>query len=117
MQQATTFTYSLENSANGRFSIDSHTGVISVAGSIDFEETPSLTIRVKAISQDGSASNADFTIAVLNENERPTASNRFYRTSYIDPLIIDSPGLLSNATDPEGDILHVELVVGPAEEN
>ncbi len=46
-----TVTYSLVDTAGGRFAIDASTGLITVAGAIDFEQTPSLTIRAKATSE------------------------------------------------------------------
>ncbi len=43
-----TVTYSLVDNAGGRFAINTNTGLITVAGAIDFEQTPSLTVRAKA---------------------------------------------------------------------
>lgn len=64
-------TYSLTNSADGRFKIDATTGEITVdnAALLDHETDRSHTITVRAESSDGSFRTHDFTIAVGNENE------------------------------------------------
>ena len=59
-------TYSLTNSANGRFKIDATTGEVTVADAslIDYETDQSHTITVRAESSDGSFQTRDFVIAV-----------------------------------------------------
>jgi hypothetical protein len=68
-------TYSLDDSASGRFAIDSVTGIVSQTGPLDYEFYTSHSIVVRATSQDGSYSTAAFTIQVLNNNEAPVAVN------------------------------------------
>jgi len=68
-------TYSLDDSASGRFTIDSVTGMVSQTGPLDYESFASHNIVVRATSQDGSYSIAAFTIQVLNTNEAPVAIN------------------------------------------
>ena len=70
-----TVTYSLNDDASGRFTINSSSGVVTVAAgaSIDYETATSHNIEVKATSSDGSTSTKAFGIAVLNEDE-PTDS-------------------------------------------
>ncbi len=107
-------TYSLEDSAGGRFTIDADTGLITVAGAIDFEQTPSLTIRAKATSADGSESFTDVVITVNNVNEKPIATGIAYSTSFIDKLVVGGNGVLVMASDPESDAMTVQLVSGTA---
>ncbi|WP_280114142.1 tandem-95 repeat protein [Hoeflea sp. BAL378] len=58
-------TYTLVNDAGGRFAIDAVTGIVTVAGAIDYEQATSHTIRVRA--SDGTlGSEQDFVIAVRN---------------------------------------------------
>jgi Ca2+-binding RTX toxin-like protein len=64
-----TVTYALTNSAGGRFAINSATGVVTVAGALDFETAASHTITVKATSSDGSSKTANFAVGVTNVNE------------------------------------------------
>ncbi|MEZ6122869.1 MAG: cadherin domain-containing protein [Planctomycetaceae bacterium] len=62
--------YSLDNSAGGLFAIDSATGVVTTAATIDYETVGSaLTITVRATSQDGSSVTQDYTITVNDLDE------------------------------------------------
>jgi glucose-6-phosphate isomerase len=69
-----TVTYSLDDSAGGRFSIEAATGIVRVAGAIDREAAASHDIVVRATSADGSFSTATFTIAVTDVNEAPVGA-------------------------------------------
>jgi VCBS repeat-containing protein len=63
-----TVSYSLSNTAGGRFQIDATTGVISVANGnlLDFEQAATHDVAVVSTSSDGSTSTATVTIAVTN---------------------------------------------------
>jgi hypothetical protein len=69
-----TVSYSLTNSAGGRFAIDAATGVITVAGALDAETATSYTITARALSSDGSTSSRSFTINILDVNETPATA-------------------------------------------
>ena len=66
-----TVTYSLNNDADKRFTIDRDSGVVTVAAdaSIDYETATSHNIEVKATSSDGTTSTKAFGIEVLDEDE------------------------------------------------
>ncbi len=64
-----TITYSLDNNAGGRFTIDANTGVVTVAGAIDREAAASYNIVIRATSSDTSFSTQSFTIAVSDVDE------------------------------------------------
>lgn len=68
-----TVTYTLDDDAGGRFTIDVATGVITVADSslLDFETAASHQVTVRASSQDSSFQTQSITIEVLNVNETP----------------------------------------------
>ncbi len=70
-----TVTYTLSNSAGGRFTINTTTGVVTVANGalLDFESASSHTITVLATSSDGSTSSQSFTIQLTDRNDAPTA--------------------------------------------
>ncbi|MEP3479784.1 MAG: cadherin domain-containing protein [Fuerstiella sp.] len=74
-------TYSLDDNAGGLFQIDSATGVVTVAASIDFEATgSSQTLTARATSADGSTEAASFVIQISDENDNPpviTSAQRF----------------------------------------
>ena len=57
-------TYSLSDSAGGRFAINASTGVVTVAGGLDYETATQHTITVRATDSSGSFSQTDFTIQV-----------------------------------------------------
>lgn len=63
-----TVSYSLTDDANGRFSINSSTGVVKVAGALDHSKATSHDVEVTATSSDTSQSVATFTIDVLDFN-------------------------------------------------
>ena len=65
-----TVTYSLDNDDGGRFSIDTSTGVVTVAGTIDRElDGATRTITVRATSTDGSFQTQTFSIAINDVDE------------------------------------------------
>ena len=77
--------YQLVDDAQGRFAINNQTGVVTVAGPIDFESNVSHSIAVEVISSDGSSNIATFDIAVLNVDDAFVASRSiFYRGSSFD---------------------------------
>ncbi|OQW33699.1 MAG: hypothetical protein A4C66_04015, partial [Nitrospira sp. HN-bin3] len=69
-----TKTYSLTDSAGGRFSIHSATGQISVANSslLDYEAATSHTVTVRVTDSGGLTYDETFTINLTNVNETPT---------------------------------------------
>ena len=63
-------TYSLQDNDGGRFTIDSSTGVVTVAGSIDREaDGATRNITVRATSADGSFTDQVFTININDVDE------------------------------------------------
>jgi Ca2+-binding RTX toxin-like protein len=68
-----TVIYSLSDSAGGRFKIDAHTGVVTVANgaALDFEAATSHGIVVRATDGSGAFSSQIFNIAVTDVNEAP----------------------------------------------
>ncbi|MET3898966.1 T1SS-143 domain-containing protein [Devosia sp. UYZn731] len=89
-----TVTYSLTNDANGRFTIDQNTGVVTVkAGAVlDYETVSQHTITVQASDGHGGLNASNFTIAVKDIQEGPVGvanSSAFYAFS-------------NNATAPAG---------------
>ncbi|MBU6238534.1 MAG: cadherin domain-containing protein [Planctomycetes bacterium] len=108
-------TYSLSNSAGGRFAIDGISGVVSVANSslLDFEASHNHTIVVLATSADGSTSSAAFVISLLNVNERPVVQGERYIMDFSNPLTLTLAGLLANDYDPEGDPMRITLLELP----
>ncbi|WP_189688244.1 cadherin domain-containing protein, partial [Pseudorhodoferax aquiterrae] len=103
-----TVTYSLTNSAGGRFTIDANTGVVTVANGslLDYESATSHQITVLATSSDGSTASANFTIALGDANEAPVGA-----VSDVDPAANTvaenaangtAVGITAQAIDPDG---------------
>ncbi|MEZ5658212.1 MAG: cadherin domain-containing protein [Burkholderiaceae bacterium] len=94
--------YSLDDSAGGRFTIDPLSGVVSVANAslIDFEASVAHNITVRASSSDGSASTALYTIAVIDINDTaPSIDPASLLVPEFSPL--GAPVGLLTAIDPD----------------
>ena len=94
-----TVTYSLDDDAGGLFAIDSNTGVVTVAGALDYETATSHNITVRATSTDTSFTTRTFTIAVGDVNDNApvvTAAQTFSVNE--DALVNDVVGNVA-ATD------------------
>ncbi len=87
-----TLTYTLDDDAGGRFAIDANSGILTVAGSLDFESNTSQTIIVRAASTDGSSQTRVFTIMVLDENDVP-------------PVIAPGQNFLISENSPNGTLV------------
>ncbi|MFM7740271.1 MAG: cadherin repeat domain-containing protein, partial [Planctomycetota bacterium] len=101
-----TITYTLDDSAAGRFAVNSSTGVVTVAGAIDYETSTSHSITVRATSADGSFSTQVFTIQVNDVNEGAVgpvsdanATANFVIENSSNGTLVGLTGL---ATDPDG---------------
>jgi hypothetical protein len=93
-----TVNFWLENDAGGRFTIDAATGIIQVAGPLDFESSASHTITVGASSSDGSAATKVFKVHVLKITEVPGANPDSYSTG---EHRNSTPGVSSNDSEEE----------------
>ncbi len=100
-----TVTYALGNNAGGRFAINPTTGVITVAGALDFETTTSHELVVIATSSDGSSRSQAFTVAVTNVNDNPltavTDSNAAANTVAEDVAVGSVVGVTAFASDAD----------------
>ena len=70
-------TYSLSDDANGRFTIDTNTGVVTVADAsqLDYESATSHDIEVTATSSDGSTSTQTYTINITDDTSESSVSS------------------------------------------
>ncbi|WP_413936955.1 beta strand repeat-containing protein, partial [Nitrospira sp. BLG_1] len=98
-----THTYSLLDSAGGRFTIDANTGQITVADGtlLDYESATSHTIMVRTTDAGGLTHDQTLTINLTNVNEAPTFSNLADTPTYTEggsPVVLDADVQL---TDPE----------------
>ncbi|MCA9169836.1 MAG: cadherin domain-containing protein, partial [Planctomycetales bacterium] len=100
-----TITYTLDNDAGGLFAIDATTGVITVAGALDFETATSHNLTVRATSADGSFSQLGVTINVTNVNEGGVSaiSDTDGTADSVDENVVigTTVGITASATDPD----------------
>ncbi len=107
--------YTLDNNANGQFAIDATTGVVTVAGAIDYEAAPTRTIIVRATSQDLSTTTQTFVIAVQNLNDNvPLAGNDNFTVGEDGSLTVPIAGVLFNDSDADLNLIVAVLDAGPS---
>ncbi|MCP3901372.1 MAG: cadherin repeat domain-containing protein, partial [Desulfobacteraceae bacterium] len=101
-----TVTYSLSDDAGGLFTIDTNTGIITVANALDYETATSHSVTILATSSDTSTSSQAFTINVIDINEDVvgpvTDSNVAANTVAEDAINGTVVGITALATDPDG---------------
>lgn len=91
-------TFSLTDSAGGLFSIDADTGVVSVAGALDFETATSHAIGIRATDTGGLTAEWTETISITDGNDAPIPEG-------VSLILREgvSASLQVGATDPNGD--------------
>jgi len=95
--------YSLFDDADGRFKINSKTGVVTLAKELDYNLAQSHQITIKAESTDGTVSAETFTIEVEQNNpigpvvDTDSNDNQIKETAAIGSKV----GLTANAVDPD----------------
>jgi T5SS/PEP-CTERM-associated repeat protein len=108
-------TFTLSDDAGGLFAIDPVTGVVTVAGALDFETADSHQITVRATDSSGEFSEQTFAIDVTDvfENDPPTATDDGPLATAEDTALTIAPAaLLGNDDDPDGDTLTIQSVQG-----
>ncbi|MFM7738482.1 MAG: cadherin repeat domain-containing protein, partial [Planctomycetota bacterium] len=90
-----TFTYSLVDTAGGRFAVNSSTGEVTVANTslIDFETATSHNITVRVTDAAGATFDEVMTVAVTNTNDAPVLNTAASPTM---------GSVLEGATNPSG---------------
>ncbi len=101
-----TVSYSLSSNPGGFFAIDANTGVVTVAGSLDYETDTSHTIEVTSTSLDGSTSTQTFTINVTDFDEADVGaiSDTNATANAVDENVAvgTTVGITASATDADG---------------
>ena len=89
-------TYSLSDNAGGRFAINPTTGVVTVAGALDYALSPTHAIAVHAVSADGSFADSLFSIDVQKVSSGISVILSGGNDTYVSPTndnyIIDGRG-------------------------
>jgi VCBS repeat-containing protein len=116
LDRSDVLTYSLLDTAGGRFGIQVATGEIFVAdgGGLDYETATSHSILVRVSDTPGAFADLWVTIDVINVNEAPQFFGQTdYQTDYLTTLRLPTPGLLLGAWDPEGDVMTTRVIQAP----
>ncbi len=101
-------TYSLDDDAGGRFTINSSTGVVTVANGslLNYEAATNHTIIVRATSQDASFSTQSYIINLTDVNEASVGpisdANASANTVLENSAIGTTVGITAQASDPDG---------------
>ncbi|MFO0180645.1 MAG: beta strand repeat-containing protein, partial [bacterium] len=106
-------TYTLVDSAGGRFAVNSSTGLVTVAdGSLlDFETATSHNITVRATDTAGATLDNVITVQVTNVNDAPTATNDTFNTTEDTAVTFD---VRTNDSDVDGPSLSITQINGTA---
>jgi hypothetical protein len=109
------YTYTLLDSAGGRFKIVDNAVQVDNGALLDYEAATSHTIQVRSTDAAGASVTTSLTIQVTNVNEAPQGTGEQYATSEDTPLSVAAPGVLANDSDPDaGDTRTAVLVDGPS---
>lgn len=109
--EAAAVSFSLDINAGGRFAIHSTTGVVTVAGALNYESATNHTIRVRVTDGINSAIQT-FTIAVTDVNEPPSApvdADPAVNQATEGAPVGTAVGLTASASDPEASAIVFDL--------
>ena len=108
-----TVTYSVTaGNGGGAFAIDSASGAITVAGSLDRETTASYTLTVQAADGNGGTGTATVTVTVTKANEAPVFGSDSYSFSVAETESAYSVIGTVAATDADGDAVTYWITAG-----
>ncbi|MCY3958186.1 MAG: cadherin domain-containing protein, partial [Chloroflexi bacterium] len=92
------------------WSIDATTGELKVAGTLDYETTPSYSLTVTADA--GATATATVTITVTNVDEPPVFGAESYSFSVAEDATVTTTVGTVTATDPEGATIVYDITAG-----
>lgn len=97
--------------ADGTLTLDPNDGSYTYTPDADFNGSDGFTFRL--IDPDGNSNEAAINITVNSINDDPVASDRSYTTAEDTAKVVPVPGLLTGATDVDGDSLSVSMAAPP----
>jgi VCBS repeat-containing protein len=98
--------------AHGTLALNGN-GSLTYTPAADYHGGDSFTYRAKDATLT-STNVATVSITVTPVNDAPVAFDDSYSTAEDQPLTVSAPGILTNDTDADGDLLNVRLVDSPA---
>ena len=97
-----------------RWTIDATTGELKVAGTLDYETTPSYLLMVEARSGPAAAAAVPVTITVTNVDEPPVFGADSYAFAVAEDAAPNAAVGTVTATDPEGGAVVYDITAGDA---
>ncbi|MBN3279871.1 FAT2 protein, partial [Polyodon spathula] len=95
----------ISGNEHGKFSIDSKTGLLSVNGTLDFEQCTEYYLSVEGV-REGSSSLSDITMVIINitdvNDNPPQFSQAVYSTEVAEDISLGSVVILVSADDLDG---------------
>lgn len=109
-------TYTLIDSAGGRFAVGLNSGLLSVADGtlLNFENGTSHSITVRTTDAGGLTLDRTFLISVNDANEAPTAADDSVSGDQLEDLHVPAGVIIGNDSDIDGDSITAVLVSGPS---
>ena len=101
----------------GHVAIDASTGALTVAGALDYETTPSVSLTVEAKSGGGAATataTVPVAVTVTNVDEAPVFGAASYAFSVAEDAALGTAIGTVTATDPEGGTVVYDITAGNA---
>ncbi len=107
--------FALVDDHGGAFAIDAESGVITLAGGLDYETDAAPVLEVRATDSGGLSTTGSATLTVTDENDAPVSGADRFDTAEETAITLDVMQLVSNDADPDGDVFSfggVENAIG-----
>ena len=92
------------------FSVHSSSGVVSLAGTLDYETVSGYTLTIWASDANGGVATTSLYVDVVNQNDDPTFLGTPYSSSVSEDAAVGSTVLVLTASDQDGDSLTFTLI-------
>ena len=102
--------FSIYGVGSESFSVHSSSGVVSLAGALDYETVSGYTLTIRASDANGGAATTSLYVDVVNKNDDPTFLGTPYSSSVSEDAAVGSTVLVLTASDQDGDSLTFTLI-------
>ena len=102
--------FSIYGVGSESFSVHSSSGVVSLAGALDYETVSGYTLTIWASDANGGVATTSLYVDVVNQNDDPTFIGTPYSSSVSEDAAVGSTVLVLTASDQDGDSLTFTLI-------
>lgn len=102
--------FSIYGAGSESFSVHSSSGVVSLAGALDYETVSGYTLTIWASDANGGVATTSLYVDVVNQNDDPTFLGTPYSSSLSEDAAVGSTVLVLTASDQDGDSLTFTLI-------